>query len=248
MEPTHHAAFPVTQWTEVVKACQQEDGTRRQRAVAALCREYWYPLYAFARRAGRTRPDAEDLTQGFFQQVLERNLVASADRELGRLRTFLITVFKRYISDTDDKSRALKRGGGQQVLSLDAQDADQRYLCEPEDAETPETLYQRAWALAVLQGAVESLRSTEHAGGNGRLFEILVPHLSPDSDSDAANAGYGAAAQALETTVENVRQLVSRLRKKYRACLRQHIAATLHQPSEEQIDQEVTALKAALRR
>lgn len=246
MEPTHHAAFPVTQWTEVVRACQQEDGTRRQRAVAALCREYWYPLYAFARRAGRTRPDSEDLTQGFFQHVLERNLVANADRELGRLRTFLLTVFKRYISDTDDKNRALKRGGGQQVLSLDAQDAEQRYLCEPVDAETPETLYQRAWALAVLQGAMTALRASEAANGNHRQFEILAPHLSPDSD--AANSGYGTAAQALQTTVENVRQLISRLRKRYRLCLRQHIAATLHEPTEEQIDLEVTALKAALRR
>lgn len=246
MEPTHRAAFPVTQWTEVVRACQQEDGTRRQRAVAALCQEYWYPLYAFARRAGRTRPDSEDLTQGFFHHVLERNLVASADRELGRLRTFLLTVFKRYISDTDDKNRALKRGGGQQVLSLDAQDAEQRYLCEPADAETPETLYQRAWALAVLQGAMTALRTAEAANGSHRQFEILAPHLSPDSD--AANSGYGPAAQALQTTVENVRQLISRLRKKYRLCLRHHIAATLHEPTEEQIDLEVTALKAALRR
>jgi RNA polymerase sigma factor (sigma-70 family) len=246
MEPTHHAAFPVTQWTEVVRACQQDDGTRRQRAVAALCQEYWYPLYAFARRAGRTRPDAEDLTQGFFCHVLERNLVASADREHGRLRTFLLSIFKRYMSDVDDKARALKRGGGQQAVSLDAQDAEQRYLCEPADSETPETLYQRAWALAVLQGAMIALRTAETANGNDRQFELLVPHLSPDSEADAAS--YAGAAQALQTTVENVRQLVSRLRKRYRLCLRQHIAATLHEPTEEQIDLEVTALKAALRR
>ncbi|WP_051945085.1 sigma-70 family RNA polymerase sigma factor [Verrucomicrobium sp. BvORR106] len=246
MEPTQHAAFPVTQWTEVVRACQQEDGTRRQRAVASLCGEYWYPLYAFARRTGRSQHDAEDLTQGFFCHVLERNLVANADRELGRLRTFLLSIFKRYMSDVDDKARALKRGGGQPAVSLDAQDAEQRYLCEPADAETPETLYQRAWALAVLQSAVESLRSTEHAGGNGRQFEILVPHLSPDSE--AAGSGYEGAAEALKTSVENVRQLVSRLRKKYRTCLRQQIAATLHEPGEEQIDLEVAALKAALRR
>ncbi|MDB6140603.1 MAG: DNA-directed polymerase specialized sigma subunit, sigma24 [Verrucomicrobiaceae bacterium] len=245
MDLTHgNSPFPATRWTEVVKVCQKDDVACRQRALGGLCQAYWYPLYAFARRLGRSRHDAQDLAQGFFCYALERDLFAAADREVGKLRTFLLRVFQRYIGDADERERALKRGGGLEVFSLEFQDGEQRYVHEPLDGDTPETLYQRAWAMAVLRAALEELRTTEQHGGGGEVFNVLEAFLDPDAKAEGS---YPEAAAALGVTVENVRQMVSRLRKKFRVCLRQQIAATLNNPSSSQIDEELSDLKAALR-
>ncbi|MES2707805.1 MAG: RNA polymerase subunit sigma-24 [Verrucomicrobiota bacterium] len=236
--------FPVTQWTAVVQVCQAEDEALRRRALAEICQAYWYPLYAFARRAGHSQADAEDFTQGFFSYLVEHNLMAAANRELGRLRTFLLAVFQRCIRDVETHRQALKRGGGQMFVSLDLLNAEEHYRHEPADPVTPETLFERAWALQVLRGAIAALRAAETGEGRGRAFDVLSPFLDPES---TAGASTEAAARELGISVEGVRQAVSRLRRRFRETLRRQIAATLRDPDDVQINGELTALQAALR-
>jgi DNA-directed RNA polymerase specialized sigma24 family protein len=235
--------FPATQWTAVVRLSHEPDSAARRRALECLCRDYWYPLYAFARRLGYSQHDAEDLTQGFFGHLFEHNLLASANRELGKLRTFLLTLFQRYIGDEKDRRGAWKRGGRQVFVPLDPAEAEDLYLLEPASFVTPETLYDRTWAMQVLRAAQETLHQTETKAGHARTFEILAPFLDPDM---AAEARTDLAARALELSPEAVRQAVSRLRRKFRTALRRQIAATLHEPGDGQIDEEMSALQAAL--
>jgi RNA polymerase sigma-70 factor (ECF subfamily) len=244
MSTTRSSPFPVTQWTAVVNVCRSGDPEARLRALERLCAEYWYPLYAFARRQRQSREDAEDLTQGFFRYLLERDLFSSADPALGRLRTFLLTIFQRYIGDVRGRDQALKRGGGQEIFSLDAEEAERRYAEEPADKETPEQLFDRSWAASVLHSAFLELGEGERAAGKGRQFEVLESFLNPQA---VADGNYEEAAKALGMSPEAVRKAVSRLRGKFRDCLRGQIAATLRDPSEVQVDEELTALRAALR-
>lgn len=236
--------FPATRWTRVVEACGAGTAGDQQRALADICSEYWYPLYAFARRLGKCTQDAEDLTQGFFEYLLERGTLASANPGLGRLRTFLLTVFQRYIGDEQTRDRALKRGGGQEIFSLDAEEGDRRYGAEPADEVSPEQLFDHSWAVSVLHAALEDLRKQETLSGRGAAFAVLECFLNPQS---VAEGNYESAAAALETSAVTVRKMVSRLRAKFRDCLRQQIAGTLREPSEAQVDEELTALKSALR-
>lgn len=238
-----HSPFPQTRWTAIAKIRRPDDSRQAQQALSELCSAYWYPLYAFARRLGRSAHDAQDLTQGFFGYVVNKNLFADADQELGKLRTFLLTAFKRFIKDAQDKEHALKRGGGVQVYSLNADEAEEAYAREPADNRTPESVFERTWALSVLKSALKSLADIEEKAGRGGQFQALEPFLAPDSKTEPDTA---AAAQALGTTEENVRQLVSRLRKKFRDMLRQHVADTLKEPSEKQVDEELHSLRVAL--
>ncbi|HEX2751135.1 MAG TPA: sigma-70 family RNA polymerase sigma factor [Verrucomicrobiales bacterium] len=241
--PHAQSQFPVTRWTAVVQVCQAEDDRARREALAGICQDYWYPLYAFARRLGHTQPDAEDLTQEFFSYLLENNVLARASRELGRLRTFLLTVFQRHIGDAVDRRRAQKRGGRHEFVSLDLLGAEELYRHEPADLDTPERLFERSWARHILRSALDSLRKSEAAKGNGPAFEILAPFLDPES---TANARTGLAADQLGLSVEAVRQAISRLRRRFRDALRLQIAGTLQNPAERHIDEELTSLHAAL--
>lgn len=228
----------------MVNVCRTGDPENRRRALETLCLAYWYPLYAFARRLGHRREEAEDLTQGFFHYLLERDLFSSASQEMGKLRTFLLTIFQRYIGDVRDRDHALKRGGGQEIFSLDALEAERRYGSEPAEAATPQELFDRNWALSVLDGALKELGDSERRAGKGESFTLLEPFLSPLA---VAEGSYPATASALGMSEEAVRKMVSRLRGKFRDCLRHQIAATLREPGEAQVDEELTALKAALR-
>lgn len=246
MQATHaRPQFPNTRWTAVVQLCQADDAEAQREALAGLCRDYWYPLYAFARRIGHSKHDAEDLTQGFFIYLVEHNPLATASRELGRLRTFLIAVFRHYIGDVEDRQRAQKRGGRHEFVSLNLLDAEDRYLHEPADPVTPETLFERSWALHVLKSALGTLRESEAKDGRSTVFEAIVPFLDPEA---TAPANTETVAQKLGISLEAVRQTISRLRRKFRDVLRQQIASTLNDPSEAQIDEELSALQAALRR
>ena len=238
-----NSPFPPTRWTAIANVRQVADSLLARRALAGLCKDYWYPLYAFARRTGHSVHDAQDLTQGFFCQVLENNLFAAADPEKGRLRAFLLAAFKRCIGDVRDRKQALKRGGGQEVFSLDFEEGEERYVREPAHNVTPEMLYERNWALAVLRSALNDLAGEEERAGRGSLCAALEGFLSPES---AGDGDYATASAALKMTEEAVRKIVSRLRKKFRDCLRRQIADTLNAPSERQIDDELTALGAAL--
>jgi RNA polymerase sigma-70 factor (ECF subfamily) len=244
MKSTQVSSFPVTQWTLLVGGCRSGDPAAKRSALEELSRSYWYPLYAFARRLGNARHDAEDLTQGFFCYVLERDLLSSAQQERGKLRTFLLAVFQRYIEGVKDRDRALKRGGGVLTFSLDLDQGEERYLRDSAEPATPEAIFDRSWAYTILRATRETLRGREAAAARESQFAILEPFLSPDA---VADGNYAEAALALRTNEEAARKMVSRLRKKFRDCLREQIAMTLSMPSDEQIDQELVALRTALR-
>jgi RNA polymerase sigma-70 factor (ECF subfamily) len=242
--PHADSRFPITRWTAVVQVCQANDDAARRTALTGICQDYWYPLYAFARRMGHSPPDAEDLTQGFFGYLLEHNVLATVSRGQGKLRTFLLAVFQRYIGDMEDRQRAQKRGGGQVFVPLDLLNAEELYRHEPADPATPESLFERSWALHLLRGSLDLLRKAEAAKGGARSFGILACFLDPETGT-AMTAE--SAAQDLGMSPEAVRQAVSRLRRKFRDTLRRQIASTLHDPNESQVDEELRALQAALR-
>jgi DNA-directed RNA polymerase specialized sigma24 family protein len=227
-----------------VAGCRATDPEEQRRSLEELCHAYWYPLYVFARRQGGTREDAEDLTQGFFQYVLEKNLFAAASQELGKLRTFLLTVFQRYIGDARARDRALKRGGGLAPVSLDWHEGEERYANEPADPLTPEALFDRSWAMSLLARTLEELGRSEVSAGRGAQFAVLEPFLNAEA---VADGNYEAAASSLAMNGDAVRKAVSRLRRRFRDGLRQQIAATLENPDETRIDGELLALKQALR-
>lgn len=235
--------FPPTQWTVVVKACREGTEDEQRRALESLCRDYWFPLYAFARRSGNRPPDAEDLTQGFFHYLLDRDLVSAAKQELGKLRTFLLTAFQRYIGDVRTRAHAIKRGGGAEDFSLDLNEAE-RHFKEPADWLTPHQTFDRHWALTVLHVTLAELGASEQVAGKSQQFTVLEPFLNPASN---AEADYPSVAVQLGLSAEATRKAVSRLRGKFRDLLRARIAATLSTPTDAQVDEELAALKLALR-
>lgn len=243
MNTTRVSHFPQTQWTALVSICREGPPEDRRQALEILCRDYWYPLYAFARKCGNDRSDAEDLTQGFFHYLLERDLFSFASEELGRLRTFLITAFQRYVGDVKDRGRALKRGGGVEILSLDVDEAE-RNFGEPVASLSPHEIFDRNWALTVLHSALRQLKESEMRSGRERQFAVLEPFLNPRS-TDAGN--YETVTDELDMSPETARKAVSRLRVRFRDVLREQIAATLSFPTEEQVDEELDALKGVLR-
>jgi len=187
--------------------------------------------------------DAEDLTQGFFCHILDKDLFTGANPELGRLRTFLLTTFRRYIEDVKERQHAIKRGGGVEMLSLDVKTGEKWYAREPSDSATPESVFDRNWALSLLRSAFEELSSTEEMSGRGEQFKALGQFLSIDGDGEVT---YHAVSQSLKMSEEAVRQAVHRLRIKFRDCLRRQIAQTLVQATEQQIDSELRFLREAL--
>ena len=238
-----NSAFPPTRWTAVLAVQREADTDSTKNALAELCGVYWYPLYSFARRLGHSPHDAQDLTQGFFHYVVNTGLFATADRELGKLRTFLLTTFRRYLSGVHDHNKAFKRGGQVQIVSLDVELGEERYVNEPADAVTPERLFERNWALSVLRSALAALSESETKAGRGEQIAILTPFLSPDGEICDT---YQTVAAKLHTSEQAARQTVSRLRRKFRDFLRQEIADTLRAPTPEQVDDELMSLREAL--
>jgi RNA polymerase sigma factor (sigma-70 family) len=178
--PDDPAQFRTTRWSEIFVAAQsQVPGS--QEALTRLCNDYWYPLYAFARRAGHSPPDAQDLTQGFFLSLLQRRALKRANPARGKFRSFLLGSFKHYLYDEADRAQALKRGGGREFVFLDAADAETRYQLEPADELTPEKIYDARWAIILLTRAVDRLREECIASGEEVRFGVLRPlsALSP---------------------------------------------------------------------
>lgn len=242
--PIGNPYFPTTRWTNVLRLLAADDAAVRKEALAQLCRDYWYPLYAFARRKGRSQEDAEDLTQGFFVHVLEHEVFTLADRTQGTLRTYLLKIFQRYMNDMWDRERALKRGGGREFLPLNLENGEEFYSKDLASHETPELMYDRTWAQSLLRATTSALGGEEEKAGRERQFKILQSFLTPDAVTEQ---GYDTVGADLEMSPEAVRQAVSRLRKKFRVALREQIAATLHEPDDGLIDEELVALKMALR-
>lgn len=203
------------------------------RSLAILCENYWFPLYAFVRRAGHSAEDAQDLTQEFFVRLLDKRFLAAADRQKGRFRTFLLTAVKRFLANEYDRATAKKRGGGQTIVPLE--DLEARYAQEPADTLTPERIFERQWALALLDQVLARLQAEMTAGGKAALFDALKGHLTGSSTD-----GHAATAGRLGMTEGAVKTAAHRLRRRYRELLREEIAQTVASPDE--IEEEIRYL------
>ncbi len=230
--------FATTHWT-VVLAAGNKTSPAASHALEELCQTYWFPLYAYVRRRGNAKADAEDLTQAFFARLLEKNFLANLDNEKGRFRAFLLAALKHFLVNEWDKSQAQKRGGGAAHLSLDWQTADTKFQVAATSEPSPDKAFEREWALALLARVIERLQAECVADGKGKLFEQLKTFLMAGG-GDSAQA---AAAKSLEMEEGAVRVAIHRLRKRYRALLRDEILNTL--ADESQVDEEMRALFGA---
>ncbi|HEY2252506.1 MAG TPA: sigma factor, partial [Planctomycetaceae bacterium] len=211
--------FATTRWSIVVAAGKPDTASART-ALATLCETYWYPVYAFVRRRGYSAHDAQDCTQEFFAALLEKDYVRTAERERGRFRTFLLTAVSRFLSKQRDRARTRKRGGGRMIFSIDVEAGEGRYQAEPVDRWTPELMYERSWALALLDRVLSRLGQRYAEQGKSELFDRLKPLLT-GSETAAMNAELAAA---LNLTEGALKVSVHRLRRRYRELLKQEIA------------------------
>ena len=238
--------FVTTRWSLVLQAKGKAVPQARE-ALADLCRAYWYPLYAFVRKRSRDGHEAQDLTQSFFTRLLEKDFLGKVTPDRGRFRAFLLAAIKNFIANEWDQARAAKRGGGQPLLSLDAVQIDwdsgeSRFLNEPSHELTAERLFERQWALALLDRVVNRLRDEHAELGKLTQFDVLQQFLSIDREA----AQYAAAARQLTMTESAVRVATHRLRKRSRALLREEIAQTV--ASREDVEDELRQLFKALAR
>ena len=209
------------------------------RALEELCRTYWFPLYAYVRRHGHTREDAEDLTQAFFARLLEKNSLAHLDSEKGKFRAFLLAALKHFLANEWDKSQTQKRGGGQIPLSLDWQTADTHFQLAAANEPSPDRAFDREWAVALLAKVIGRLQNECEAEGRGRQFAELKVFLT----AGKGESSHADAAHKLGLEETAVRVAVHRLRKRYRLLLRDEIAQTLSDPA--MVDEEMRALFGA---
>jgi RNA polymerase sigma factor (sigma-70 family) len=233
------ADFDTTHWSVVLTAGHRSSPDSRK-ALSTLCQAYWYPLYAYARRRGRNVEEAQDLTQEFFARLLEKDYLAVAQPGRGRFRSFLLTAFKHFLANEWDKARAQKRGGGCAPISLDFATGESRYLREPADELTPERIYERQWALTLLEQVLARLRDEFVRAGKADLFEQLKVFITPRTTADC----YAEAAGELSISQEAVRVAVHRLRRRYRQLLRAEISQTVAEPSD--VEDEIRSLFSAL--
>jgi DNA-directed RNA polymerase specialized sigma24 family protein len=241
-DPSHPSAFPPTRWTRVAALKNDPDSKEGQNALAELCRVYWYPLYAHARRKGQSQENAQDYVQGFFAKVLHQNAFAQADAEQGKMRTFLLTLFTRHMMDEWSRETAQKRGGGVGALPLDFDDGEQRFSQEPRYEGDHERAFDRSWAESVIAQTGAMLQEECQRMGKGDLFQ----HIGGLITGADEGVKYDELAAKTGLTSSNLRQVVHRLRGRFRDLLRQTISDTLSNPSTEAIDAELNALRAAL--
>lgn len=233
--------FPTTHWSAVRRAGEPSAGGSE--ALAALCQRYWFPVYAYVRREGHDATAAQDLTQEFFARLIAGNDVAAAEPHRGRFRSFLLMVLKRFLVNEWERSRAQKRGGGCETLSIDAVDAEERLRFEPVDGMSADRIFERRWALSVIDCVMDRLRAEEglEGGGGGALFESLRPFLYGDRDSDSQRdigAKFGLTESAVKARVH-------RLRRRYRELLREEVKSTVDSPMD--VEDELRHLLLALR-
>lgn len=233
------AVFATTRWS-VVLAAAQSSSPQSDRALAHVCKTYWYPLYAFARRQGRSAEDAEDLTQAFFAKILEKKIFRGVDPEKGRFRSFLLASLKNFMANERARSQAEKRGGTHCVISLDAEEAENRFSSEPCHEATPEKIFDRTWATTTVENALMQLKQEYSAGGKAELFDQLQFYLSGDRDEPA----YAALAAHLTTTEAAIKMAVVRLRRRFGQVLRAHVGQTV--ASDAELDEEIRYLFTAL--
>jgi RNA polymerase sigma factor (sigma-70 family) len=236
---TGPSQFPTTRWTLVVAAGDPRQKETRS-ALVSLCENYWYPLYAYLRRRGYPADQAQDLTQGFFVRVLEGRYLDRADPEKGRFRSFILTSLKFFVADEADRQRAHKRGGGA-VLPLEFVSGEEQYQREPAHDETPERIFERRWALAVVDRVLDRLRNEFVHHGRSEHFERLKVFLLAQSD-----APYATLAREMNTSEGALKVAIHRLRKRYRELFRQEIADTVADPAD--VESELRFLAAVMAR
>jgi RNA polymerase sigma factor (sigma-70 family) len=242
---THHSSFPGKRWFEtthwsLVLAAADLGDTRGRESLAKLCEIYWYPLYAFVRRQGQNPHDAQELTQEFFSRLLEKNYLGDVDIAKGKFRSFLLAAMKHFLSKEWARAKTLKRGGGCTLVPLDALSAETRYLREPQVHATPEKLFEKRWALTLLDQVLKRLEEEYETSGKQALFEQLQACLTGDRNS----LPYAQIATRLGMAEGAVKVAVHRLRQRYRGVLRDEIAKTVADPAD--IDDEIQQLFAAL--
>ena len=231
-------AFRTTHWSVVLEA--QGESPAAQEALEKLCRTYWRPIFAFLRRQGLRPDEAEDITQGFFAELLERRSLSAVRREKGRLRSFLLGGLKYFLANEERRAMAIKRGKGQRFIPLDELHADDRIEMEPADSMTAEMIYERRWALTVLERVLSRLKDEYRAAGNATLFDALK-QLLPDEPGSPSQAEIAAR---LGMTENATRQAFYRFRQRYQALLREEIANTVATPAD--IEDELRHLIAVL--
>jgi RNA polymerase sigma-70 factor (ECF subfamily) len=234
-DSTGAAPFRTTHWS-VVLAAGDIRSPQSGEALEKLCRTYWYPLYAFVRRRGYSPDDAQDLTQGFFARLLARQDLGHVDRQKGRFRSYLLAALQHFLADEWDKASAQKRGGEAPTLSLDGPAAEQSYQQEPADELNPEKIYDRRWALTVLERAQADLRAEFVAAGKGNIYEALKLFLSGEKPGQT----HAQVAARLGKSPDAVRCAVQRLRQRYGELIRAEVAHTVSSPG--QIDEEIRYL------
>jgi RNA polymerase sigma-70 factor (ECF subfamily) len=236
--PSAPRHFATTNWSLV----RQAGSANEEMANAAkdtLCNAYWYPVYAYIRARSRTKEDAEDLTQGFFLRLLRVNLLAKADAQQGRLRNYLLGSVKHFLISEHAHAHAKKRGGDAVITSFDAQWAENAFGNEPVDEMTPERLYQRRWALTVLEFAFDLLREEHVADGRHEEFERFRPLLGFTAE---CGCNYAEMSAQTGVPVGTLKSQVHRMRKRWKELLRQQVALTLGDPTEENIRDELREL------
>lgn len=231
--------FETTRWS-VVLAAGGADASAARAALGTLCEIYWYPLYAYLRRRGIDPEDARDLTQGFLTSLVERSDFANLSHERGRFRAFLLASLKHYLANDTARRRTQKRGGHATLLPLEFETAEGRYRVEPAETATPETLYERQWALVAIERVLTQLRQDWESAGRVDEFDALKACLLGQAPPD----GYAGVAQRLGSTEGAVKVAVHRLRRRFQDRLKQHIAATVSDPGD--VDDEIRYLVRAL--
>jgi RNA polymerase sigma-70 factor (ECF subfamily) len=234
------ALFRTTHWS-VVLAAGGQSSTAAREALESLCRTYWYPLYAFVRRQGYGPDDAQDLTQEFFARLIEKDRLAEVRPERGRFRSFLRVSLKHFLADARDWARAQKRGGGRPPISLNDSEAESRYQHEPQDDLSPDRIFERRWAYALLEAVMDRLQKEFQSAGKPGLFEALKPFLAGDIEGRSyaeAGARFGLSEGAAKMTV-------TRMRRRYKHLLREEVANTVASPAD--VEEELGYLLAVLR-
>lgn len=235
------APFPATRWSVVAEARDPRE-PESAKALETLCRHYWMPLYAAVRRFGHAPPDAADLTQGFFERLLEKDWLRAADRQKGRFRTFLMVALKRYMANEYHRGRAAKRGGGLSFVPLDTSLSERLYVKSGEHSLSPEELFDKRWALTLIETSLARIEQEYGVTDHAKEFRLLKPCLT----AARGEIDYGELAVTLGLSEGAARVAVHRIRKRYRTLFREEIARTVCDESE--VEDELRALMVALGR
>jgi RNA polymerase sigma-70 factor (ECF subfamily) len=236
----HQEWFATTHWS-VVLAAGDDSAPGAREALEKLCRAYWYPLYTFVRRQGHGPEDAQDVTQEFFARFLEKEYFGLADPARGRFRSFLLASLKNFLTEQHRHAGRLKRGGGKILVSWDATTVEERFVAELKEEANPEHIYERRWALTLLEKALSSLGEELTSAGKERVFAELQKHLWGDQGGES----YSVIAARLEMTEGALKVAAHRLRQRYRELLREEVAHTVAR--HEEIDEELRYLIAVIR-